>query len=166
LTALGLNCRGKCGEPLLRHQKLCSPTVWLLPTSRNTLSTPASPLSRSGKDGSSTSFLLPPSGNKPISDSHLVGSTGRRSEVGFVSERRPEPFLLSFKRAPPTGCWLWNPQFAPPFSLSESRVPKSSWRSLIPEAKIPPCSIEHVARIGVESTIVGRNLLPITLSRC
>ena len=90
-------------SPLPQHQKLCSPTVRLLPNSRNTLSTPASPLSLSGKDGSSASLLLPLSSNKPTSDSSFVGITGRQSEVGFVSARRPEPFLLSFERAP---VWL------------------------------------------------------------
>ena len=85
--------------------------------------------------------------------------------LGLCRNAARSPFSCLLN-GPPSGCWPWNPLFAPPFSLSESGVPKSSWRSLIPEAKIPPCSIEHVARIGVESTIVGRNLLPITLSRC
>jgi hypothetical protein len=125
-------------SPLLRHQKLCSPTVRFLPNSRNTFSTPASPLSLSEKDGSSTSLLLPLSSNKPTSD--FVGVTGRRSEVGFVSERRPEPFLLSFERAP---VWLLALEPSVCSAVFFVGVPKSSWRSLIPEAKIPPCSIER-----------------------
>jgi hypothetical protein len=62
--------------------------------------------------------------------------------LGLCRNAAQSPFSCLLN-GPPSGCWPWNPLFAPPFSLSESGVPKSSWRSLIPEAKIPPCSIKR-----------------------
>jgi hypothetical protein len=84
-------------SPLHRDQNKPSvPILPLLPPSSKILSTSAIPLSRDQETCSPTSSW-PPSG------SEILSSSQRRSEVGFVSKSSPEPFRLSFERAP---VWL------------------------------------------------------------